>query len=369
MHDVKLLLTGDVMTGRGIDQVLAHPGDPALHEPWVRDARDYVRLAEDRSGPIPRRVAPGYVWGEALAEMDRRAPQLRIVNLETAVTAAGEPWPGKGIHYRMHPDNITCLQAARLDACVLANNHVLDWGAAGLVDTLRVLREGGIACAGAGVDEDEALRPAALPLPGGSRLLVHAFCIDSSGVLPQWQAGPGRSGVARLAELSDEQAAQIAARVAGERQPGDLVIVSLHWGGNWGFDLPLAHRRFAHALIDHGAADIVHGHSSHHPLPVEVYRGKLVLYGCGDLINDYEGIEPHGSLRCDVGCLYFATLGRADGRLRRLLIVPLQLRRFRLERADARACEWLARAFNEEGRGLGTQVVVDRASGDWLLRW
>ncbi|HSW17234.1 MAG TPA: CapA family protein [Ramlibacter sp.] len=155
----ELLLAGDVMTARGMDQVLAHPGAPTLFEHWVRDARDYVRLAEQAHGPIPSPVAPDYFWGEALAQMARHPDAVRIANLETAVTAGGAPWPGKGIHYRMHPANIDCLRAARLDGCSLANNHVLDWGHVGLADTLAALAAAGIASAGAGVDVDAATRP------------------------------------------------------------------------------------------------------------------------------------------------------------------------------------------------------------------
>ena len=366
---VTLLLAGDVMTGRGIDQVLAHPGDPKLYEPWVSDARDYLRLAEQVNGPIARGQPPPYPWGEALDEMARHAPALRIVNLETAITDQGPPWPGKGIHYRMHPANIGCLAAARLDACMLANNHVLDWGEAGLRDTLRALRTAGMALAGAGADAHEAWTPASLPWPGGGWLRLHAFATETSGVPPEWDAGPGRPGVARLPDLSTRSVERIAQAVAQARSEGDRVLVSLHWGGNWGLALPPEHRRFAHALIDAGVADVVHGHSSHHPLPIEVYRGKLVLYGCGDLINDYEGIEAqHGSLRSDLGCLYFASLGRSDGLLQRLAIVPLQLRRFRLERPDAPARDWLLRLFNEEGRALGTWVEVE-VDGGWALRW
>lgn len=114
------------MTGRGIDQILPHPVDPRLYEPWVTDAREYVGLAERANGPVPRPVDFAYVWGDALAELDAAAPDLRIVNLETAVTRNDEPWLGKGINYRMHPENVACLAAARLDCCTLANNHVLD---------------------------------------------------------------------------------------------------------------------------------------------------------------------------------------------------------------------------------------------------
>ena len=71
---ITIFLAGDVMLGRGIDQIRRRPGDPRLHESFVKDARDYVRLAEERSGPIPRRVGPGYVWGDALPALEQRWP-------------------------------------------------------------------------------------------------------------------------------------------------------------------------------------------------------------------------------------------------------------------------------------------------------
>ena len=96
-----LFLCGDVMTGRGIDQVLPHPSPPRIYEPVVRDARMYVALAEDVNGPVPRAVEPSYIWGDALDELKHVAPAARIVNLETSVTCSEEAWP-KGINYRMH---------------------------------------------------------------------------------------------------------------------------------------------------------------------------------------------------------------------------------------------------------------------------
>ena len=123
---LKLCLAGDVMCGRGIDQIMGHPGDPAIYEPWAKSAASYVDLAERRSGPIPRAVAPDYVWGDVLTDLREAAPDAFVVNLETAVTDRGSPWPGKGIQYRMHPANVDCLTAAGVDVAVLANNHVLD---------------------------------------------------------------------------------------------------------------------------------------------------------------------------------------------------------------------------------------------------
>jgi len=145
-------------------------------------------------------------------------------------------------------------------------------------------------------------------------------------------------------------------------------MISLHWGGNWGLEVPQAHREFAHRLIDLKSADLVHGHSSHHPMAAEVYRGRLILYGCGDLINDYEGIESRGNLRSDVGCLYFATLALRDGALQRLDIVPTQLKRFRLEAADAAARRTLEGIFNAERCHLGP-LATTRLLPSWPLRW
>ncbi len=335
---VRLLLAGDVMLGRGIDQVMASPVSPELFEPAVRDARDYVRLAEAANGPIPAPVPADWVWGEALAAMERFAPQLRIVNLETAVTAGGSPWPAKGIHYRMHPAHLEALRAARIDAAVLANNHVLDWGTAGLEDTLVHLEAAGIAAAGAGLDRAAAERPLVLPLPDGGRLLLSAWAHASSGIPPGWAATPTRSGIAQLPGLDDRGLDRIEAALAPVRRPGDRVVVSLHWGGNWVERIPEAQRRFAHGLIDRGLADVVHGHSSHHPVPFERYRGRLILHGCGDLINDYEGItHPAGApagVRTDLVCLYGVTLDAADGRLLDLELLPFRLRRFRLTAPD-----------------------------------
>ena len=361
-----VFLGGDVMTGRGIDQALAHPSSPELYESFVRDARDYLRLAEGANGAVPAPVTPAYVWGDALAELDRAAPVARIVNLETAVTTGNRPWPRKGIHYRMHPANVDCLTAARLDCCVLANNHVMDWGRDGLADTLATLRRAGVRTAGAGPDADTARAPAVLPLPGGGRVLVFAVATESSGVPADWSAGEHQPGIALLREPGAAAAEELATRVAAHRRDGDLVVVSIHWGGNWGCRIPHAHREFAHRLIDLRGADLVHGHSSHHPLPAEVHRDRLILYGCGDLVNDYEGIGEHDGLRSDLGCLWFATLARGTGALRRLRIVPMQLRRLRLGPADPQARRWLEDLLRLEGRAFGMRLRGEPGGG-WVL--
>ncbi|MFI0773859.1 CapA family protein [Streptomyces sp. NPDC021212] len=354
---VTLFLCGDVMLGRGVDQILPHPGDPALREPYIRDSRAYVELAEEASGPIPRPAGFSWPWGEALPVLDRTAPDVRVVNLETSITRGGAFAPGKEIHYRMSPANLPALAVARPDVCVLANNHVLDRGRPGLDDTLDSLAAAGIQVAGAGRDMREARRPAAVPAGDHRRVLVFACGTASSGIPPGWAAGGDRSGVDVVSEHADGDATALAHRVRQLKRPGDIAVVSIHWGGNWGYDVPEDQIRFAHTLID-GGVDLVHGHSSHHPRPLEIYRDKLVLYGCGDLIDDYEGIGGYERYRDDLRLLHFATLRPDTGALLGVRMVVFQARRMRLCRAPHEDAAWLARTLGRTGSALGTRIAL-----------
>ncbi len=353
---VTLALCGDVMTGRGIDQVLPQPCDPVLYEPSVESAEEYVALAERVGGAIPRPMPLAGPWGDALDELERAAPDARIVNLETALTRSPSAWPGKLVHYRTSPENAALLSAARIDVCALANNHVLDWGVRGLEETLARLDALGIRHAGAGADRRDAEAPAEVPLGARGRLLVFSFASPSSGVPAEWAAGPTRPGVALLPDLSPSSVRHVAARVAAERRPADRVMVSLHWGGNWGFAVSPEERAFAHGLIDHARVDLLHGHSSHHVRPLEVYRGRLILYGCGDFLNDYEGISGCEEFRGDLGLLYLPSLDPASGALLRLLMTPTRISGFRVRRAAGDDVDWLIETLRREGRPFGTSA-------------
>src|SRR6266536_723360 len=174
------------MTGRGIDQVLPHPLNPRLYEPYLSDARAYVDLAENANGPVPRPVDFDYIWGEALP-----------------------------------------------------NNHVLDWGYEGLSETLRTLNAAGVKHAGAGNAAEDAAAPAVLNVPGKCRVLLFSFGSTTSGIPRQWRATSGFPGVHLLDDLSEATASQIAKGMRQFQRPGDLLIASIHWGGNWGYDIPL----------------------------------------------------------------------------------------------------------------------------------
>ncbi|OCP15066.1 CapA family protein [Ensifer sp. LC163] len=347
---MRFFLCGDVMTGRGVDQILPHPCDPALFERYCSSALDYVRLAERSSGPIPRPVSLDYIWGDALLEIDSQAADLRIANLETSITANGVP-EAKGINYRMHPDNIGCLAIAKIDCCVLSNNHVADWGMPALSDTVRYLAQAGIASAGAGDNAEAAGRPALLHAAAGRRVLVFGFGCPSAGVSAHWAARRQRPGVNFLGDLGDAAVARVIRGTEQCQSAGDLVVVSIHWGPNWGYEIPQAHRQFAHRLIDEAGVGLVHGHSSHHPIGMEIYRGRPILYGCGDFINDYEGIRGHEALRPDLALAYFVDIDDRDHRCRGFEMVAFRRTRFRLVRAEYDDAVWLAEVLSRRSRG------------------
>ena len=368
-HDMlTLFLCGDVMPGRGIDQVLPHPSDPVLYEPYVRDARDYVKLAEAASGPVSKPIDLAYIWGDALAVLAAIKPDLHIINLETSVTTSNDYWPGKGINYRMHPQNIGCLTTANIDCCVLANNHVLDWGHGGLVETLAVLRQEGIKSVGAGENRPQAESPAIFEIAGKGRLLVFAYGSSTSGIPADWSATRERAGVNLLPDFSDRTVLRIKREVAAVKEPGDVVLFSIHWGGNWGYAISGTERRFAHKLIDEAGVDVLYGHSSHHVKGIEVHRGKLILYGCGDFINDYEGIGGYEKYRDDLTLMYFLSLEPASGRLIELRMAPMQIKRFQAMQASVRDKKWLMQLLNREGKQFGTRVQTDQ-DGLLNLEW
>src|SRR5207244_4930151 len=369
LQPLRLFRSGDVMTGRGIDQALPHPVNPALHEPYVRDAREYVGLAENANGPIPRPVSFDYIWGDALQELENSSVDLRIVNLETAITSADTHWPDKAIHYRMHPQNIDCLSAVRISGCALANNHILDWGYEGLSDTLQTLDSAGIAHAGAGKNADEAAMPAVLDLTGKGRVLLFAFGSTTSGIPREWRATSISPGVNLLDDLSEATATRVASQMrqsASGGQMGDILVASIHWGSNWGYDIPPEQIAFANRLIDEGVA-IVHGHSSHHVKAIEVFKGRLIIYGCGDFLTDYEGISGYEAFRGDLALMHFVELDSVGGELINARLIPMQMQRFRLERASGADAKWMCNLISELGEPFGTRVSWE--DGSLTLGW
>jgi poly-gamma-glutamate capsule biosynthesis protein CapA/YwtB (metallophosphatase superfamily) len=358
---IRIFLCGDVMTGRGIDQALPHPSAPQLHESYIKSAVEYLQLAERANGPIARPLGFRDLWGAAAEELSRAGPDARIINLETSITRS-EAYAHKGINYRMSPENAACLVAGGIDCCVLANNHVLDWGREGLRETLSVLQQLNIEAAGAGENLALARAPAILEIPHKGRVIIFSVACVTSGTPRDWAATADAAGVNLLPRLCEQAVTEFVQQVSQTRQRGDVVVVSIHWGPNWGYAIAESEWWFAHELIERAGVSIVYGHSSHHPKAIELYHNRLILYGCGDFLNDYEGISGYEEFRGDLALMYLIDVDATNGEVRALDLAPFQIRRFQLVRALRDDVDWLRHTLDCESRKLGTSIR-QRADG------
>jgi poly-gamma-glutamate synthesis protein (capsule biosynthesis protein) len=283
-----LAFTGDVMLGRYVNEVL-------------------------------KSLSPAEMWDELLPHLAQA--DLRIVNLECALTNHLGQWTRtqKMFHFRADPKAVRVLQAARIDACVLANNHILDYEERGLRDTLRVLNASGIRYAGAGVNAAEAAKPAMLEVQGASPCCVALLSFTDNQ--PDFAADAEHPGTNYLeVTLNKETLTRIANSIAQAREQGaDLVVFSNHWGANFVERPAPEFRSFARRVIELGA-DIYYGHSAHICQGIEIHQGKPILYDTGNFIDDY---AVHPLLRNDRSCLFKVMFER--GRLSRIELLPVSL--------------------------------------------
>jgi poly-gamma-glutamate capsule biosynthesis protein CapA/YwtB (metallophosphatase superfamily) len=364
--NMTLFLSGDVMTGRGIDQVMPQSVNPHIYEHYSRNALDYVQIAEDKNGSIPEKVSYEYIWGDVLPVLDEIKPGVRIINLETAITISEDYDRNKGIHYRMHPKNAELFTIADITVCSLGNNHIMDWGKDGIQETLMTLHKMHILTTGAGNNNKTASEPAVFQKKTG-RLLVFAYASLTSGVPERWMAEDNKAGVNIISESEPDCAEKVIHQIRSYKQDGDLVVVSIHWGENFGYDIPAEQQEFAHKLIDENAADILYGHSSHHPKSIEVYKKRPIIYGCGDLINDYEGVAGYEYYRDDLSIMYFPTLN-SKGELKDLRLIPMQIRRFQLCKPSNEDSKWMEIRLNEIYHKYGLSIL-ENPGGGWNLKW
>ncbi len=357
---VKVFVIGDVMLGRGIDQILRYSCNPKLYEGNGLNAQNYVSLAVIKNGPLPNSNSRGvsYVWGDALDILKELKPDVRIINLENSITTSDDPWPAKGIHYRMHPGNMEVIKAADIDCCVLSNNHTADWGFPGLLETLSSLKSTGITYTGAGHNIQEAQAPAIFDVPDKGRVLVFAAGHQSSGIPDKWTASPHQCGLNVIEVNGSKSISQLAQQIRKFKRDGDVVILSIHWGSNWGYDVDPLFRQFAHDTIDQAGVDLIHGHSSHHALGVELYNNKVIIYGSGDFINDYEGIDGYEEFRGDLSLMYFVSMDMESGNVTDVTMIPTEIHHLQVHRASPENAEWLTNTMKRECRKLGSRVII-----------
>lgn len=259
---------------------------------------------------------PAYPWGDTLPFL--RPADAVILNLECVLADRGEPWPEKVFTFRTDSKNVAVLTVAGVTAVSLANNHSLDFGKDALRDGIATLRRHGIRPAGAGVSVDAAWRPATFTA-GGTRVAVVAFTDD----MPEWEARAEVPGVCHVPlQWADPRFGRLMDAIGEARAHNDVVVVSAHWGPNWGYAPLPDHVEAAHRFIDRGA-DVVFGHSPHVFRGVELYGGRPVLFSCGDYVDDYAVDDLERNDESFIWCVDLE-----DHRLRRLLLIPTVIRAF-----------------------------------------
>ncbi len=293
---MKIILVGDIMLGRLVN--------------------DSLRSKE-----------PAYPWGDTLPVF--KSADLRIGNLECVLTDTTKPWlkTPKIFHFRSDSKNVNSLLSANIDIVSLANNHILDFNVQGLKDTLVMLKQAGIKSAGAGLNITEAKKPVLLKKDGLSIGLI-AFSDNE----PAWEASRNEPGTFYVPiDLKDKRAKELLRIIEAVKHSIDLLIVSAHWGGNWGYEPPSEHTIFAHAMIDSGA-DVIYGHSCHTFRGVEIYKNRPILYSSGDFVDDYAVDDLQ---RNDESFIFL--LETDNGHLKKLIFYPVVIENFQVRLAGPRS--------------------------------
>ncbi len=309
---MKLLFVGDLMLGRLVNEILG------------------------RRGPV-------YVWGDTLAVF--KSADARFCNLECVVSDHGQPWSQtpKYFHFRTDAKNIGVLKAAGIDSVSLANNHTLDFEYEAAFEMFDILDREGINRGGAGRDYNDASRPVFMKVKD----MVVAFIAFTDNETA-WAAYGSHPGVFFVpVDTDDMRARKLFELVKETKKKADILIVSAHWGPNWGYRPLPKHIPFAHALIDSGA-DIIFGHSCHVFQGIEIYGGRPIIYSAGDFVDDYAVDEVE---RNDESFIFIV---ETEGRLiKRLILHPTVIKRFQATIADepraskiAAKMETLCKEFN-----------------------
>ncbi|MFJ4475408.1 CapA family protein [Streptomyces xanthochromogenes] len=272
---ITLAFGGDVhFTERTAPRLNATPADPAL-------------------GPMSKTVA---------------AADFAMVNLETAITTRGSAEP-KLYHFRTPPSALTALQASGVDAVSMANNHAVDYGPAGLADTLDAVHHAPIPVLGIGANEAEAYKPYVKNIRG-VRLAVVAASQVMDLTNDKFRAGPKKPGIASALDQ-----AKLIAAVKRAKAEADVVVVYLHWGTE-GQSCPGPEQKSIAAKLSAAGATAVVGTHAHVMLGSGMLGRSYVNYGLGNLL--WYGTSPYPRSN-DSG---IATLTIAHGKVVKQAFAP-----------------------------------------------
>ncbi|MCR4324428.1 MAG: CapA family protein [Candidatus Curtissbacteria bacterium] len=316
---MKILFVGDVMLGRLVNGVLRH--NP-----------------------------PAYIWGDILPTI--KSANIKICNLECVIANVGKPWPNKTFHFRTDPKNVQSLNIANFSPISISNNHAMDFGPNALMQMIDIFKKESINFAGAGIDITEAFMPA-LENGAGNYVGMISFCDN----MPQWEAAKNKPGIFYVpVDLKDRRAKRLLELVKKTRDDVKILIVSAHWGSNWGYDVPKNHTPFAHALIDAGA-DIIFGHSGHVFRGVEIYKGKLIIYCAGNFVDDYAVNDVE---RNDESFIFILDLDVKRSRIKKLTLTPTIIDNCQALLASKDRAEIIAQKMQNLSKKLGTVFKINQ---------
>lgn len=314
---IKLAVTGDVMLGRLMNEVV-------------------------------RTFGVSYPWGDTLSHL--KSADLTLINLECVIASNGKPWTRtpKVFHFRAEPRAIEVLRVAGIDYVSLANNHTLDFEEDAMLEMIQLLDQNGIAHAGAGRNIREAMQPAFLEGKG-----VRLGFISFTDNEPAWEATDDAPGVNYIDITTEGRYFdRVKNCISLAREGGaDLVILSNHWGPNMRLRPSRRFKEFARATIDAGV-DIYVGHSAHLFQGIEIYQGKPIIFDAGDFVDDY---AVDDELRNDWSFLYELT-ATAKG-VDRIELFPVLISNFQVNFAQGDEFEGIARRMQELCDEMGTEIV------------
>jgi poly-gamma-glutamate capsule biosynthesis protein CapA/YwtB (metallophosphatase superfamily) len=340
------------MLGRLIDQLFPHHNEEPDDAKHISHFKKFHKI-----DTFPH----SYVWGDTVPIFNNA--DLRIINLETSVTSHNQKWPNKAFNYRMNPVNLECLQVVNIDFCSLANNHTLDYSYQGMYDTIKALDERSIKWAGVGNNLSEAQRPAILTFAGGIKIA----CFSYADHYKYWAAKDNSPGINFVdpEHVTEEFFVNLGKKieVLKNNENVRLVSVSIHWGGNYNWEPSSEFTDFAHRLVDCGV-DLIHGHSSHHVQGIEIYKQKIIIYGCGDFVDDY-AVDDH--YRNDLSFLYCLDLDTTNNQWARLELIPTRIKHFQVNFASGEDKQWLRETMTKLSTKFKTKFQIDPTTQNLYL--
>ncbi len=236
-------------------------------------------------GPVGEIIRRDGAAAPTAAVRDRLQADIVFGNLECPLTQGGVRALGKTWTFRAPARSLEALKAAGFNLLNIANNHVMDYGPQGFRDTLAALEAAGLPFIGGGKDRAEAERLRVVEVRG---LRVGLIGFTSTFPESAW-AGPSKPGVA----YSDYDRAGGLIRQA--RSLCDVLVVSFHGGTELAVEPNDVQKAFARLAIDAGA-DVFLGHHPHVIQPMEIYKGKPIIYSLGNFLF----VSPHSETRLTV---------------------------------------------------------------------